>query len=185
MIDSAAVRAAIVTDPPGASWTGLKPGDSVTTTLTVTNTFGYPVELSGVVSRQGALTVGAHPLQVGFEILGSADAEGGTTGACPLRADALPANTHARVVVDVSFPAAAGNEYQNASGQASLFLTATQIRPEECSGTAAAPPTGGGPGGLADTGLDLSPALLVVLCVALGGWALRAAGRRRRERTAP
>ncbi|MGH1522619.1 hypothetical protein ACRAWC_00370 [Leifsonia sp. L25] len=178
------MRASIVTDPPGASWTGLKPGDHVTASLTVTNTFAYPVELSGVVSREGVLTVGAHPLQVGFDIVRSTDAGGGTTGACPLRADALPADTHARVLVDVTFPQAAGNEYQNASGQATLFLTATQITPEECGGTVAAPPAGRGPGGLAETGLDLSPTLLVAVVVALAGWAIRAAGRRRRGRTA-
>lgn len=180
MIDPSPVRMSIVTDPPGASWTGLKPGESVTASLTVTNTFAYPVELTGVVRTQGALTVGAHPLQVGFDIVGSAGG-GGAPGACPLRADALPANTHARVLVDVTFPEAAGNEYQNASGQASLFLTATQITPEQCGETAAAPPSGG-PGDLAATGLDLSPALLVALGAALAGWAIRTAGRRRRER---
>ncbi|WP_433862280.1 hypothetical protein [Streptomyces sp. L7] len=52
----------------------------------MTNTFAYPVELSGVVSREGVLTVGAHPLQVGFDIVRSTDAG----GARPARAPSAP-----------------------------------------------------------------------------------------------
>lgn len=179
-ISTAGVPASIVTDPPGVSLENLKPGDTYSTTVAVTNTAGFPVELSSVVSRTGALFTGPNPLVVTFDVVSDHGRD------CPSLPEALPAGSHARVLIDVVFPAAAGNEYQRQSAQATLFFTATQITQEQCFGSAA-PPSGGdggtgaaGGGALADTGLESVLPLLLALGLALLGAAVRATAARRR-----
>lgn len=169
--DPTALRSSLVSDPPGLTVTGLKPGDTLTTTVTVTNSSPYPVELSSHVAREGVLFGGAHPLVVHFDI------HGRVGGGCPGDAHALSAGESATVRVDVAFPAAAGNEYQAQSGSATLFFTATQLSPEHCA--TVSPPLSDAPGRLPSTGIDASGLIVLAVGLVVFGVLLRALVRTR------
>lgn len=171
-------RTSLISDPPGLTFTDLKPGDSVDATVTVTNDAPYPVELSSQVTRDGVLFQGAHPLAVSFEV--SAD----RSGVCVGVEDALPAHSTATVHVTAVFPAEAGNEYQLQSGSATLFLTATELTGEQCEvGVVGRPPGDGGAAPwLPHTGIDVSGVVLLAVALLAVGFIVRSVLRRRDAR---
>lgn len=164
--DASVQRASLISDPPGLTFTDVKPGDEFDKTVTVTNTAPYPVELSSHVTRDGRLFQGTHPLVVSFEV-----ATPTGSGGCAGVKDAVQANATATIHVHAAFPAEAGNEYQSQSGAATLFFTATQLTAAQCDGggTLVAPPIVATPPQLPSTGIDASGVIvLAVLLIVLG-----------------
>lgn len=181
--DASVQRSSLDSDPPGLTFTGLKPGDSVDKTVTVTNSAPYPVELSSQVTRDGFLFQGAHPLVVSFEVTPD---PGTAAGGCAGLDDVLPADSTATVHVRADFPAAAGNEYQSQTGTATLFFTATAVTPGECGGGATGRPplVAGTPPHLPATGVDVSGVILLAVALLVVGTLLRSAVRRWEARRA-
>jgi hypothetical protein len=176
LLDASITRSSLISDPPGLTFTDLKPGDVVDKTVTVTNAAPYPVELSSQVTRDGALFQGAHPLVVSFDLT----QQNGEAGTCPGVEDALAADATAIVHVHARFPSAAGNQYQSQSGTATLFFTATQLTSEECGGTLVSPPIiAGAPPRLPSTGIDASGVLLLAVGLCVLGVVVRAVVARR------
>lgn len=141
----------LVWDPPSVEIANLKPGETQSKTITLTNANDVPVIVSGTLHARGDLFSGAYPLDVSFVV-----APGGSCAANP---EILMPNTSTAATVSAELPASAGNEYQNLTGGATYIVTAEQ---------SVCPSRGGGENHLPQTGAATSGGEGLILLVAAG-----------------
>lgn len=151
----------IITNPPGVTFSNIRPGEVNTALVTLTNTHDTPMKVSGLLQKSGEIFEGVNPLIVRFDV---------TSGeVCPEEPNAVLPQGQVSIAVTGQLPSEAGNEYQLSTGQATYFFTASEITQEACFGseipkptpTVSAPlPSGGG---LSVTGASYSPTLTLGL----------------------
>ena len=103
-----------------ANFSNMKPGDTVTSTIPVNSTGSLPLDYTITTSLSGNLTWGAHPCTVT-----SVRVDGTSTSSDSLTA-AGGTDESDVVAIDITMPAAAGNEYQGQSGTLTVTIYAVQ-----------------------------------------------------------
>ncbi len=107
-----------------ATWTGsvtnIKPGDTITLSLDVNSIGSLPLDYTVTPALAGDLAGGANPCTAGNI---ATDGVPGSTGSLSASGGSDASDT---ITIDVTMPAAAGNEYQAKSGTISLTIDAVQ-----------------------------------------------------------
>lgn len=97
----------------------IKPGDTVTFTIPAQSTGSLPLNYTVTAALSGDLASGANPCTAVVKIDGVATTSDSLSEAGGADAEDI-------ITVEVTMPAAAGNEYQNKSGQLDITINATQ-----------------------------------------------------------